>query len=303
MPVGWLFDGIFDWLGERVLGALDWLVDFLTSAFFTSPDVAVLPQVQALAQRSAMIVQAVYGLAIVVAAIIGMTHGSVQIRYALKDLLPRLVFAFLASGFGLPLCSGLIEIANVLTTAMVGDVASGPRVVRFVGEQVKAALLDKATAAISLILGLLIVILFFQLLFGWIVRVTTLLVLAGTAPIAFACYGLPQTQAVSQLWWRCLLGALGIPMLQGVAFSAVIDLVVDPDHALPVLLGLPASNLLNLLIVACLLIVTVRIPKLVARYAATRAGSTSPVGIVIRAVAVQTVGRNLPIPGVRRMLR
>ena len=140
-------------------------------------------------------------------------------------------------------------------------------------------------------------------LFGWIVRVTTLLVLAGTAPIALACYGLPHTQPVAQLWWRCLLGALGIPMLQGVAFSAVIDLVVDPDHALPILLGLPPSHLINLIIVACLLIVTVRIPKLVARYAATRGSSTSPIGIVIRAVAVQTVGRNLPIPGVRRLIR
>jgi hypothetical protein len=303
MPVGWLFDGIFDWLGERVLDALDWLVDFLTSAFFTSPDVTVLPQVQALAQRSAMIVQTTFGLLIIVAAMIGMTHGSVQIRYELKDLLPRLVFAFIASGFALPLCAGLIEVANALTTAMVGDVASGPRVVRFVGQQVRAALLDKSTAAISLILGLLIVILFFQLLFGWIVRVTTLLVLAGTAPIAFACYGLPHTQAVAQLWWRSLLGSLGIPMLQGIAFAAVIDLVVDPDHALPVLLGLPPSHLMNLIIVTCLLVVTVRIPKLVARYAATRGGSTSPVGVVIRAVAVQTVGRNLPIAGVRRMMR
>lgn len=248
--------------------------------------------------------QAVYGLGILAAGIVAMTHGSVQIRYSAKEFLPRLVFGFLISGFALPLCSGLIEAANALTVSMVGDMAAGPRVVQFVSDQLKASVIEQAPPflVIRAVLGLLIVILLFQVIFGWIMRVTVLLVLAGISPIALACYALPWTESVTRLWWRSLLGALAVPMLQGAAFAAVIDLAVDPDHALPVLLHLPASNLLNLIIVAALLMVTIRIPRLVAQYASQGRGM-SAAGVVIRTVVTQAATRAVPVPGLRNILR
>jgi len=299
----WLLDGILTWLADRIQGALGWLVEFLTSTFFTTPDVTVFPQVQALAGRSALIVQALFGLAVVAAGAIAMTHGSVQIRYELKDLLPRLVFAFIASAFGTHLCAGLIQVANALTAAMIGPVTTGPDVIRYVKEQITSALLVPGSMVIALIIGLLIVVLFFQLIFSWLARIMTLLVIAATAPLALACYALPQTQPVADVWWRALLSALVIPMLQGVSFSAGVDLLLNPDHTLPVSLGLPASNVLNLLMVTCILMITVRIPRFVARFAAQGGRSMSPLGVVVRAVVLQSVTRNLPIPGVRRVLR
>jgi hypothetical protein len=298
--VSWLLDGILTWLAKRVQGALSWLVGFLTSAFFTTPDVTVFPQAQALAERSALIVQATFGLAIIVAGAIGMTYGSVQIRYELKDLLPRLVFAFVASAFGTQLCAGLIRVANALTVAMVGQVAAGPRVIEFVKDEITAALLDETTAVIALIIAILIVVLFFQVMFAWFVRVAVLLIVAGTAPIALACYALPQTQPVAQLWWRTLLSALAIPVLQGVTFAAGVDMLLDPDHASPLILELSRSNVANLVMVACLLTVIVRIPRLMARYA-SHGGSMSTAGVLVRAVVIQSVGRRLP--GAGRILR
>jgi hypothetical protein len=298
--VGWLLDGILTWLAERIQGALSWLVGFLTSAFFTTPDVTVFPQAQALAERSALIVQATFGLAIITAGAIGMTYGSVQIRYELKDLLPRLVFAFVASAFGTQLCSGLIQVANALTAAMVGQVADGPQVIEFVKEQIKAALLDEGTAVVAVIIALLIVVLIYQVMFAWFMRVAVLLIVAGTAPIALACYALPQTQPVAQLWWRTLLTALAVPVLQGVTFAAGIDMLLDPDHARPLLLELETSNVVNLLMVACLLTVTMRIPRLLARYA-SNGRSMSTAGVVVRAVVLQSAGRRLP--GTHRVLR
>ncbi len=103
--IGGLLDGIFDWMAERVVDVLGWLMEFLTNAFFTSPDVTVLPQVQALAERSTDRASRVRPR-ILAAGIVAMTHGSVQIRYSAKEFLPRLVFGFLISGFALPLCSG-----------------------------------------------------------------------------------------------------------------------------------------------------------------------------------------------------
>ena len=114
--VGWVLDGVFGWLAERVLGALGALTGFLTATFFTSPDVSVFPQVQALAQRSALVVDAGFGLAVIAAGAIGMTHGGFQVRYALKDLLPRLVVAFVACAYATRLCAGVVQVANAVAT-------------------------------------------------------------------------------------------------------------------------------------------------------------------------------------------
>jgi len=64
---------------------------------------------------------------VIAAGVIAMTHGSVQIQYELKDLIPRLVFAFVTSNFGVQACSALIELANAVTVAMIGRTASGRR--------------------------------------------------------------------------------------------------------------------------------------------------------------------------------
>jgi hypothetical protein len=60
-----------------------------------------------------------------------------------------------------------------------------------------AALTDPATGIVALIVGLLVVFLFFGLLVGWFLRVGALVILAGLAPAALACYALPVTQPVA----------------------------------------------------------------------------------------------------------
>jgi hypothetical protein len=298
--VDWILDGTLDWIADRVRAALGWLVSMLTSAFFTSPDVTGFPQVRGLAERSSLVVNACFGLAVVVAGAIAMTHGSVQVRYEAKDLVPRLVFAFVASNFGVELCRALIELANAVTESLVGPTASGARVVDYVEAELAGVMLNPGMRAVAVIISVMIVVLLFQLLFAWMARVVTLLVLAGLAPVALACYALPQTEPAAVLWWRVLLGTLATPLLQAVAFSAGVDLLVNPDHNLPDLLGSPTNGVVNLFFVACLLGLTARIPRLVARYAGTRS-QTSTAGLVVRAVIVQSVTRR--VPGARRLVR
>jgi hypothetical protein len=300
MVIGWVLDGALDWLAERVRAALGWLVALLTSAFFTSPDVTVFPQAQALAQRSTLVVNACFGLVVVVAGAIGMGHGSVQIRYEVKDLIPRLVFAFVISNFGVQLCQAVITVVNAVTESLIGTTAAGPRVVEYVQAEMTGVLVNPGMRLLAVIIAVIIVVLLFQLLFTWVARVVTLLVLAGVAPIALACYALPQTEPVAQLWWRLLAATLATPLLQGVTFSLGVDLLVNPDHNLPDLLGSPTNGVVNLFFVAALLALTVRIPRLLARYAGTRA-QPSTVGLVARAVVVQGATRRLP--GARRLIR
>jgi hypothetical protein len=298
-----LYNGLIEWLAERVQGMLGGLVSLLTAAFFTSPDVTVFPQVQLLVNRSMMVVNATFVLAIIAAGAIAMTHGTFQIRYQAKDLLPRLVFGFVASNFGVEVCRMCIEAANALTVAMVGEIASGPRVIEFVKIRIDSANYDPAAAVLAVVIGLIIVVLIYMLLVGWFGRIATLIILAGIAPVALACYALPQTQSAAALWWRSLLGCLATPVLQAIVFTTGVNLLLDPDHNVPIGFldtGPITANtdVFNLFIVACLLGLTVRIPKMVGRYV-TRGGQASTAGVVLRAVILQSITRSMRIPGRR----
>lgn len=291
--VDWLMNGLIEWLAERVVDLLSGLLAFLTSSVFLSPDVTVLPQVQTIAGKSALVVNACYILAIITAGIVTMVGGSVEIQYGVKELVPRLVVGIIASNFAVPLCSVLIEIANALTVSMVGTAAPTSQALTMAKTHVASALTDQSTTIPALIIGLLIVFLFFALLFGWIVRVGVLVILAGLAPVALACYCLPYTQPVAALWWRTLLGCLGTATLQAIAFSTGIGLLIDPNSNLPVLLGLPGSNALNLLLVVVVLWTTVKIPGLMRKYV-TQKGGVNMAALLLRSVVLQTVTRRMP---------
>jgi hypothetical protein len=94
---GWLMDNVIAWIAERVVAMLEGLLALLSATVFTSPDVTVFPQVRLLASRSALLVSAAFLFAVIAAGVIAMTHGTFHVRYQAKDLLPRLVFGFIAS--------------------------------------------------------------------------------------------------------------------------------------------------------------------------------------------------------------
>ena len=93
----WFGNQITGWLLTIVFDGLDILWRLLSNSFLVSPDVTVLPQVSSIMDKSLIVVDTCYGLAIIVAGVTVMTHGTVQIRYAVGDLLPRLVVGFIAA--------------------------------------------------------------------------------------------------------------------------------------------------------------------------------------------------------------
>jgi hypothetical protein len=270
------------------------LLAFLTSGMFLSPDVTVLPQVQTIAGKCALVVNACYILAIIAVGIATMVDGSVEMRYGIKELVPRLVVGLVLSNFAVPLCAVIIEVANSFAVSMVGTTAPTTEAVNMARTHVAAALSDPSTALIALIIGLLIVGLMFTLFTGWIVRIGVLVILAGIAPLALACYCSPWPQGAAELWWRSLLGCLATPVLQAVAFSTGIQMLTDPHASLPILLGLPGSDVLNLLLVTVMLWLTIKIPGMMRRYV-TRKGSTNMGGVLLRAVFIQSITRHLPL--------
>lgn len=290
----WLMDGLVSWLAEKVVDLLGGLLSILASSLFVSPDVTVLPQVKSIADKSALIVNACFILAIIAVGIATMTGDSIQMRYGIKELIPRLVVGFILSAFSVPLTGELIGIANALTVSMTGTSAPTTDTVNFVKTRITAALSDEGSALLVALIGLLIVVLMFMLVGSWLTRIGVLLILAGVAPVALACYATPWTQGAADLWWRTTLGCLATPVLQAVGFSTGIDLLIGPDTNLPILLGLPGSDTVNLLLVVGVLWATVKIPSVMSRFV-TRKGSPNIGGVLLRAVVIQGITRRVPL--------
>ncbi|MDG6108794.1 hypothetical protein Daura_06240 [Dactylosporangium aurantiacum] len=293
--IDWLMNGLVSWLAEQLQDMLGGLLAFLTSSIFLSPDVTVLPQVTTIAGKASLVVNACYILAILAVGIATMVGGSAEMRYNIKDLVPRLVVGAVLSNFALPLCGVLIEIANSLTVSMVGTAAPTTEAVTMARTRVIAASSDASNAVLAVIIGLLIVGLMFTLVTGCIVRVGVLVILAGIGPVAMACYSLPWTQGVAQLWWRSLLGCLGTATLQAITFSTGIQLITDPNANLPTLLLLPGSDVMNLLLIAVLLWATIKIPGMMRKFAARQGQTTNVAGIILRSVLIQSVTSRLPL--------
>ncbi|MGN9811459.1 conjugal transfer protein TrbL family protein [Micromonospora sp. BQ11] len=287
-------NGLVAWLAERVVDLLGALLAFLTSSIFLSPDVTVLPQVQAITDKSALVVNACFILAIIAAGITTMVGDSVETRYGIKELIPRLVVGFVLSAFAVPLTATVVDIANALTVSLVGASAPTTDAINFSTVRIRSATADESAALLVAVIGLLIVVLMFLLVGSWLVRVAVLVILAGVAPVALACYATPWTQGAAGLWWRTLLGCVATPTLQAVAFSVGINLLTDPEQNLPILLGLPGSDTLNLMLVIVVLWVTLKIPSMMRRYTPGR-GSPNIGGILLRTVFVQGLTRNLPL--------
>ena len=87
------------------------------------------------------------------------------------------------------------------------------------------------------IVAVLLVVLVFTLVFGWLTRIALMVILIAIAPAALACYALPFTEGVAKLWWRAMLGCLGTPVLQVVAVVSGLKVLLDPNVNLPVLIG------------------------------------------------------------------
>src|SRR5919107_1275315 len=184
----WLMDGLVRWLAEKVVDLLGGLLALLASSLLISPDVTVLPQVTSIADKSALVVNACFILAIIAVGIATMTGDSVRMRYGIKELVPRLIVGFVLSAFAVPLTGQLITIANALTVSMTGTAAPTTETITFVDARITAALSDERSALLVAIIGLLIVVLMFMLVGSWLARIGVLLILAGIAPVALACY-------------------------------------------------------------------------------------------------------------------
>jgi hypothetical protein len=303
-----LLNTFMGWLVDGVLVAFDAVASMIDHSLLLSADVTRVSQVQALAGRSILIVDSVFVLAFVAAgALTLVAGGDERARYTAKDLAPRLVVGFIAAHFSQLFCSQAVALANALTLAVTGEKSDTAGAVAAMKARVHTFADRQIVPLLFLTLLAIIVVLMASTTLTMVVRLCVLLVLTGAAPLALACHALPQTDPLARLWWRCFTGCLAVPILQAFTLQAGQLILLDPTHVLPPVdfHGMPGhpADVFNLFIVIVLLWTTVKIPGLVRRYAAQGGKSPNLLGMVVRVVLIQHVGKAVKIPGVSRGAR
>ncbi|MBI1758125.1 MAG: hypothetical protein HYR62_02700 [Actinobacteria bacterium] len=296
----WLVDkiisGVLRWFAQTIVDALDSLWSLLSATVFLSPDVTRLPQVTAFARTSLGIVNTCYVLAFLWVAVLVMGRGTIHTTYGPGELIPRLVIGLVAANLAIPVCSKVIEVANAVTSALTSQDITSPGSMRQLAAITHTGVGNPGDAVTTgflvLLIGLMIAVLAAVLLVQWIIRVGVLVVAVGIAPVALALHGTPHTDGAARLWWRTLLGAVGVVVLQAIALHTTLVIFLDPGSNLT-MLGLPGNlgAVLDLFVVVCLLWGVIKIPGLMRRYVTqSRPGA---MGTIVRVVLAQQVTRGL----------
>ncbi|MFF4602803.1 hypothetical protein ACFY12_08635 [Streptomyces sp. NPDC001339] len=242
---GMITGAITSFLGTLIEQIMKPLREFLADTLLATPDVTQHADIKRLWKAMLGITAGIYVLFVTAGGITVMGYETIQSRYALKQIFPRLLVGMVAAATSLTVMGKAIGLANALAHAiMATDLAEAgqgmvERVLPFAifgAAGLKLYLVILAIAVIALVLAVLI---------GFMVRVAVMALLAVCAPLALACHAHPATDPVARLWWRALAGCLIIQIAQSVTFILALKLFFAPGAST---LGIPKSDQLGTLL-------------------------------------------------------
>ena len=248
---------IDEWFRTLVEDALNPALELVGRTLLSTPQVTGVGRVSELWQYSLGIADALLVLVIVVAGALLMGHETVQTRYALKDALPRLVFAAVAANASLALSGQMVAVANALSSGFLsGGVDPAEASIRLRAFVVGAV----ASGGIFLILlGLVCAVFAVILLVLYVVRAALIVLLVCAAPLMLLGHALPYTDGLARLWWRGMTAALAVQVAQAFVLATAVRVFFTPDG--DGALGLTVTGgLIDLLVALCLLWLLVKIP-------------------------------------------
>ncbi|WP_431914341.1 proline-rich domain-containing protein [Nonomuraea jabiensis] len=275
----WIGGWINSWFSNLVALAIEPMLKVLAITLLATPDVSGSARVFDLWKASAVIANSAFVLLATVGAIMAMGHETVQTRYAIKEVLPRLLVAVLATNTSFTICGKIIELANALSQALLGQNFDGRRALTTLRSMILPPAQDDS---FYILLALVAVILMILLLIAFVMRSALVLLLVVAAPLALACLALPYMDGLARFWWRAFTGLLIAQVAQSLVLVMAVRIFFNQDGRL--LLGLvPSGQLINLVLAICLLIILVRIPRWVTRRIFARtAGRGSTITRIIK---------------------
>jgi hypothetical protein len=284
-PVACVTKGLDSFFRGVVTDALNPLLELLGKTLLTTPEPSALPSVGQLWTESWQILLAVYVIIVLVAGMIVMGYETLQTRYTIKEIAPRLVLGFLAGTLSLFLATKAIQIANALAQAVMGSGVSPDAAGTALTDMVLSALHDGGTWL--LFIGLALTIMIVVLLLTFIVRVMLTILLIAAAPIALMWHALPHTEGIAQAWWKAFGGVLAIQVGQSMALVVALRIFFAPGGF--TVFGPNLNGLINLLLCLALMWVLIKIPFWCLR--PMSGGRRSMLGSLVRgAIAYKTMG-------------
>lgn len=114
-------DAIETFFRNLVTPGLNSLLGLFAKSLLATPQLDQLPVMGQIWSNSQQIVLAVYATLILIAGIIVMAHQTLQTRYSVKEILPRVIVGFLAANLSLFFGGKIIALGNALSQAVLGD--------------------------------------------------------------------------------------------------------------------------------------------------------------------------------------
>ncbi|MFI7123795.1 hypothetical protein [Amycolatopsis sp. NPDC049868] len=274
---------------ELVKSALDPLLKLLGDTAFSTPTLDSLPGVTNLWNNSWLIVVACYSGLIMIGGIIVMSHESVQSRYSIKEIAPRLVISFIASMLSLFVIDKAIRLANALSTAVLSGGADPPKLGDNLTQSINGTYSAMASGGLFIILlNVVLVIAVIALLLVYVVRVIITLLLTVSAPLWVACHALPHTDGIARWGWRALAATLGIQVVQSLTLIVAVNTFLNGSTKLFSSVG---GGLMMLFAVLGLLYILIKIPSWFLSATKLGGGGRSFLGGLVKAViAAKTFG-------------
>ena len=225
-----------------------------------------------------------------------MGYQSVQTRYGLREIAPRMIAGFLAGALSLVGSGIAIQLANALSAAVLAngvDPADGATALRqLIGSSLTAATPGPVPGTGLLIVGLVAAAILQMLLLVYVVRVAITVILIAGAPLALMLHALPQTDGIARWWWRAFAGCLAVQVAQSLTLVATVKVFLTPDGVAGGLFGtVPGSDWARTLVVLALLILLWRIPFWILRAVRGGGSGRSLIGSIVRtAILIKTAG-------------
>ena len=259
-----------NWFASLVQSAISLVLGIIGNDLLSTPQPGSFPAVPGMWGTSLAVADAAYVLLVLAGGILVMGYETVQVSTSVKEIAPRLVLGIAAANLSLIFISHAVSLGNGLASALAGQgttpQAAGAAFRAMIGNSIGAG------GIFIILLALVAVILALVLAVTYVLRLMAVILLTAVAPLALACYALPQTSWAARWWWRALTALMVIPAAQALVMTAAVKVFFTPAWASA---GI-GQELLHILIVICLLYILARIPWWIARPAVSPFGH-SPV--------------------------